>query len=972
MTSKWWLVPVIALAMAVGCDNDPDPEDAGPMDSGTETDGGTDSGVPMALELDGLDGEVEVIIDDRGVPHIYATTRHDLLMVEGYMMSRDRFAQMEFIRRNVLGRLSEALFGASPSVLDDDRDQRFLGFGRTGRAIYDSLPADDPTRLMADAFVEGINAYIDDVVLADDYVPPRGLETFSIVRNNANFGHWDPADVFAMARFQSFSLSYDAGADIGRSAALEGIRTAFDPTDTNEALAARAGYYADGWSEVQARRVYTRDGFNDGTTDAFLPPTLPHRPAAFDFRPSVEALTGARRFFDRINGNWLLREDEHVGSNSWAVSGDATASGNAILSNDPHLSLISPGVWWYVHLNTARMGGEDNIDAQGVAFATLPGVVLGFNQDIAWSATTTGYDVTDVYDETVTFRNDGTPEAPEWTPVSVLFDGGQVNLETIEETIVILSRDDEVMTLYDVPHHGPIIPDSIVVPDVTDPAAGSTAEGSAMSVRYTGHVPTNELAFFNGLLTASTLDDAFAAQDNFRVGAQNFSFATRTGDIGWSTQSWIPQREAGALTWTVEDDGTITGVSPLLVLPGDGTAEWTDPLADEFIPHDRNPSRGYIATANQDNVGVTDDNNPCNDDHYIGGDFAWGWRQGRITDRLDALVADGEITTDDMIALQAETRSSLGESSAAALIASLDHAIGDTSDDPALAAYVTSIGGDGVADLTAVRDRLMAWTSFATPHAIGSTDSAVIADSVATTLFNATLTRLTGLAFSDEATLIGRGPSSGDSMRLLEWSLMDGTDQAALPLHTYREDYLGVTGWNDTVLWDDVSTEGVIETRDERVAQAVVAAVAFLETELGDDWDEWRWGRLHAVRFGQVVPPLSGAEQASIPPSDSTEFPLGFPRAGDYGAVDVGNFSAYNGTRFTHGSGASQRLVVEMTESGPLAYNALPGGQSEDPDNPHHSDEAELWRQNQQPPLYFQQADVEEHEESRMMFAPAN
>jgi penicillin amidase len=133
----------------------------------------------------------------------------------------------------------------------------------------------------------------------------------------------------------------------------------------------------------------------------------------------------------------------------------------------------------------------------------------------------------------------------------------------------------------------------------------------------------------------------------------------------------------------------------------------------------------------------------------------------------------------------------------------------------------------------------------------------------------------------------------------------------------------------------------------------------------------WRWGRLHAVRFDQVVPPAAGPALVSIPPGNSDEFPIGFPRHGDYGAVDVGNYSAFSGERFTHGSGASQRLVVEMTPDGPRPFNALPGGQVEDPDDPHHADEAERWRVNEQPPLYFEQADVEAHEEARLAFVPA-
>ena len=87
-------------------------------------------------------------------------------------------------------------------------------------------------------------------------------------------------------------------------------------------------------------------------------------------------------------------------------------------------------------------------------------------------------------------------------------------------------------------------------------------------------------------------------------------------------------------------------------------------------------------------------------------------------------------------------------------------------------------------------------------------------------------------------------------------------------------------------------------------------------------------------------------------------------------AVDVGNFSMRNGTRFTHGSGASQRLVVEMTPEGPVAFNALPGGQSRDPDSPHFDDEAMLWIRNDQPAMFFHEADIVEHAEGRARVTP--
>jgi penicillin amidase len=833
--------------------------------------------------------------------------------------------------------------------------------------IYESLDPSDPTRLFAEAFVAGINAYIENVVLAPGYLPPEGLEVFNIVRLNANFGPWEPADIFALARYQAYNLSYDAGADISRSARLAAVREVFpavppDGSPADPRYLARTGLFADFWSELPARRVYTRECttppcWNDGTTSAILPggaarPRIDPGASALEL-PPLALLRRGEQFYDRLDRNPLFRRDPHIGSNSWVVGPALTESGNPILSNDPHLSLISPGVWWYVHLNSERMGGD--LDVQGVAFAGLPGVVLGYNRDLAWSATTTGYDVTDVYQEVVTF--DGT------TPVSVEFEGAPVALQTVTETIRVDGMPDRTMTIYFAPHHGPLIPDTI-----TPPETGTV--GSALSVRYTGHVPTNELAFFLGLSRAATIDEALAAQENFRVGAQNFSYAARTGEIAWSTEARIPQRELCDFSINVDEGGLVEGTSPLFVLPGDGTAEWTTDLDDAFIPHEINPNRGYIATANQDNVGVTDDANPCNDGHYIGGDFDVGYRQARIAARLEAArTAETGITAEDMIALQAETKSSLGEGMRDPIVASLDRALAmPPPPDAALQTALQDAGTEGRADLADVRARLAAWT-LETPHGIGAS-GAELADSTATTIFNVLISRLAPLAFGDEATLIGHTPGSSQTARLLEWSLMSSEEQRTLPLHTWRPEYPGPSDiYNDSVLWDDVTTDPV-ETRDERIVRAVLAAVAFLEEQLGTDWDEWRWGRLHAVRFAQIVPSANGNDSVSIPPERSTEFPIGFPRHGDFGAVDVGNFGLWNTTSFTHGSGASQRLVVEMTDEGPVAFNALPGGQSEDIASPHHADEAELWRQNQQPPLYFERADVEAHAESVLIFRP--
>src|SRR5262249_38726162 len=158
-----------------------------------------------------------------------------------------------------------------------------------------------------------------------------------------------------------------------------------------------------------------------------------------------------------------------------------------LLANDPHLSLYSPPIWWYVHLNTKRAGGDVNV--MGVTLAGAPGVTLGFNDDIAWGATITAYDVTDIYDETLT------PGSPD----TVAFQGAQVPIQTVNETIAVAGADPVVLPVEIVPHHGYIIP-------------GTKQGGHALSVRYIGSEVSNELAYFLGLATAHNVDEARTAQ----------------------------------------------------------------------------------------------------------------------------------------------------------------------------------------------------------------------------------------------------------------------------------------------------------------------------------------------------------------------------------------------------------------------------------------------------------------------------
>ncbi|MBM3765559.1 MAG: penicillin acylase family protein [Acidobacteria bacterium] len=95
----------------------------------------------------------------------------------------------------------------------------------------------------------------------------------------------------------------------------------------------------------------------------------------------------------KIDAIWPARsgQEEHPGSNAWAVGGSRTKSGKAALANDMHLQWSVPGIWHMVHLK----GGGLNV--AGVTVPGSPGVVVGRNEQIAWGITNMPFDVQDLY-----------------------------------------------------------------------------------------------------------------------------------------------------------------------------------------------------------------------------------------------------------------------------------------------------------------------------------------------------------------------------------------------------------------------------------------------------------------------------------------------------------------------------------------------------------------------------------------------
>jgi penicillin amidase len=325
--------------------------------------------------IPGLDASTRVVYDDRAVPHVFASTRLDAIRALGYVVARDRLFQLELQVRVAEGSLTE-LVGAAALAMD--RGQRRRGLAWSAEQAWAALEEGSDVRRAFLAYADGVNAWIEHMRPQD-----RPLE-YDLL--GARPRPWLPQYPLYVHRQLGRTLGYgELGIPRADLAALVGWEAA-------EALIPVA-------HPIQEPLV--PDG---GTGPRFdrdpLPP--PGAPASGLERMGSLGMRGSSSALG-------------LGSNAWAAGPTKTASGGTLLAGDPHLAFSLPSPVYEVHL---VVPGE--MDVYGATFPGLPGVILGFNRDVAWSFTNALADGFDLYAESV-----DDPDAP----TQYLLDGAWRPLE---------------------------------------------------------------------------------------------------------------------------------------------------------------------------------------------------------------------------------------------------------------------------------------------------------------------------------------------------------------------------------------------------------------------------------------------------------------------------------------------------------------------------------------------------------------
>jgi len=302
------------------------------------------------LELPGLQAPAEVHLDGYGVPHVRAACDADVLRIQGYCHARDRFFQMDMLRRVLRGGLAEVVgarplgrmalppFGDDATTVDMDRLLR----------VFDLAPAAD--RVWAASTPEGhalLSAYVEGVNTCVERMRRRRPLEHRLL--GLPLEPWHPTDSILVAKGMALGLAFKWRAGPVFSAIADRLKD------------------------------------EPALLEGILPP-VPGREALAHTRFVAEGLAEALRF---------LPPAPPTGSNAWMVAGGRSASGKPIVASDPHLELGLPSIWYLASLQGSRY------QAVGCSLPGLPGIVIGRTPGVSWALTNGMLDDCDFWTETL-------------------------------------------------------------------------------------------------------------------------------------------------------------------------------------------------------------------------------------------------------------------------------------------------------------------------------------------------------------------------------------------------------------------------------------------------------------------------------------------------------------------------------------------------------------------------------------------
>jgi len=501
------------------------------------------------------DENAKVIMDEFSIPHIFADNDLDAYRLQGFTEAVHRFWQMDFVTRVTEGRVSEIV---GDRALEFDKEQRKKGLAVAAKRALKKWKTFPESYAILDAYTEGVNEYI-------RQLKPKNY----------------PIE-YKLLGYQPEAWSH--------------YRTALFYKYMCDVLCARENDF-----EMLNARIILGHELADFLYEKKNKKAYPVIPSEVKSTPQLKT---DKQEWSALTPDLLQRPNQQhpsgIGSNNWTIAPEKSISGRAIMSNDPHLRLNLPSVWYLIHIHTP------NQNVMGVSFPGAPGITLGLNENIAWGITNVGHDVLDWL--IVHWKEKGKSFYYENEVHEVVWKYDTIDVKNGDAVI-----DSTAWTQF-----GPVW---------TLPSINQEVD---VVMRWVAHDKgeSDDLSVFPMMNKAGNMEEALSAFSRFESPASNIAIATSQGDIAMKVQGRLPIRNRKNGKWV----DSLRNRNDI----------WTSFIKDGELPLSINPDQNYVASANQIS---TDSTYPY---YYIGGDF----RDERARTLNEFLKSKDKLGFEDMMDLQ--------------------------------------------------------------------------------------------------------------------------------------------------------------------------------------------------------------------------------------------------------------------------------------------------------------------------------
>ena len=502
----------------------------------------------------GLQNTAVIERDQQGIATIKAKSREDIAVATGFIHAQERFFQMDLLRRNSAGELA-SLFGAL--ALETDKSIRRHRFRERARKIVSNLP--DTQKALLQAYTRGVNQGL-------KHLDSQPFEYLLLQQEPAQ---WAPEDSILTI----FSMYIDLQYHDGQRERSLGLIKAILSADVYAFLNPKGSIW---------------DAAIDNSQ--FQPSPMPIN--AWPSASTTYALAPTNIDVDITENRY--KADQFPGSNNWAISGEISSTGSAIIANDMHLGIRVPNTWFRASFE--YLDKKKPVKVTGATLPGTPNIAVGSNGNIAWGFTNSYGDYSDV----VILKT--TNDAKQYMTPS-----GAKDFSYHKQIIAIKNEQPVEITITET---------------IWGPVIGKNHRGELLAYRWVAHDTQAVNLTATELELAQTVKQAFTVAARSGIPSQNMVVGDKAGNIGWTIMGPIPQKSDNL------------GETPTYW--HNGSNSWQGYLTPEQYPTVINPEGNRLWTANS---------------RVIGGDmlkkignggYALGARSKQIRDNLYSLKAFNE------------------------------------------------------------------------------------------------------------------------------------------------------------------------------------------------------------------------------------------------------------------------------------------------------------------------------------------